>query len=206
MTKKRVCAMVIGEDRWLIFYSLVRSSAQNASSRSCRQSSKRAGGQHTRSRLRFVMDGMSAEFVSRVNTLHTCFFYFGSMNMASLSPPIKSRSRASSTNLRPAITIHTLGRRRSTSCLQQQSPIDEPSSHESSLVLFLSKLIHAHGLASPTADDFVLPSHSIKPSHRLSVCLALVMIIIIVIVLFTLPSRYTPPFSLSSSFCPSPPH
>lgn len=115
------------------------------------------------------MDEMSAEFVSRVNTLP--IFLHCSMNMASLSPPLNTRSRASSTNLRPNCT---LGRRRSTSCLQQEclSPI-EPSSHESSLVLFLSKLIHVHGLSSPSTDDFVLPlsdsSHSIKPSHRLSV-------------------------------------
>lgn len=144
------------------------------------------------SRLRFVMDEMSAEFVSRVNTLP--LFLLCAMNMASLSPPIKSRSRASSTNLRPAITIRTLGRRRSSSCLPQERPcLLEPSSHESPLVLFLSKLIHAHGLSSPTSTgDFVLPSHSIKPSHRFPVCLAR-SIIIIIIVLFIFPLQIHAP-------------
>ena len=114
-------------------------------------------------------------------------------------PPLKSRSRASSTSLRPAITIHTLGRRRSTSCLQQERP--SPPSHESSmLVLFLSKLIHLHGLSwstppSPTTDDFILPlsdsSHSIKPSHRLSVCYFVLLLFLFIY--FLIDTRPHPP-------------
>ncbi|KIM46120.1 hypothetical protein M413DRAFT_441181 [Hebeloma cylindrosporum] len=104
--------------------------------------------------------------------------------MATLSPPPKSRSRANSTSLRP---IQSLGRRRSTSCLHQERPSPiEPPSHESSssmLVLFLSKLIHVHGLSSTTPDDFVLPlsdsSHSIKPSHRLSIHAPILFVILL---------------------------
>lgn len=42
--------------------------------------------------------------------------------MATLTPPTPSRSRASSTTLRPALTLKTLGRRRSCSQLQPSIP------------------------------------------------------------------------------------
>ncbi|KAF8655287.1 hypothetical protein AX16_003186 [Volvariella volvacea WC 439] len=101
----------------------------------------------------------------------------------SLAPPPVSRSRASSTTLRPAFTLASLGRRRSSSCLnceqqpatppntqQSQPPSPPPPPSPSMLILFASRFLEWLHLdskqhrnwstsSSPRSseDDFVLP-------------------------------------------------
>ncbi|KAF8974499.1 snare associated Golgi protein-domain-containing protein [Flammula alnicola] len=108
-----------------------------------------------------------------------------------LQLPPKSRSRASSTNLRPAATCQSLGRRRSTSFLQVREephptppPIDtdippDPSPPPTMLAWFLSRFIqwlhlpqkHTLSWSTPSSprsstDDFLLPlsasAHSVS--------------------------------------------
>ena len=92
-----------------------------------------------------------------------------------LAPPPQSRSRAHSTNLRPALTISTLGRRRSTSLgrspddttTHSNAPLQPPPSMFAVIVSRCLQLLHLppkHSiqwstLSSPVSstDEYVLP-------------------------------------------------
>ena len=93
----------------------------------------------------------------------------------SLAPPPQSRSRAHSTNLRPALTISTLGRRRSTSLgrspddttTHSNAPLQPPPSMFAVIVSRCLQLLHLppkhsiqwSSLSSPVSstDEYVLP-------------------------------------------------
>lgn len=102
--------------------------------------------------------------------------------MSSLEPPTLPRTRASSSTLRSGLTLASLGRRRSTSCLQQQqkhsddlslpspvcespSPPPDPSMFSSFAYQFFHWLYipnHARAWSTPTSprsstDEPVLP-------------------------------------------------
>ncbi|KAF8913960.1 hypothetical protein CPB84DRAFT_1758017 [Gymnopilus junonius] len=93
--------------------------------------------------------------------------------MALLPPKSRTRASSTSTSLRPAaLTLHTLGRRRSNSCLKDQPAQPVVAPQPSMLAVFLHKFIDSfcppQKHADPTPDRFILPLSAaalVEPHH-----------------------------------------